>query len=101
MSQVIILSKSPLKTKKWRVEFDDGKHIDFGSQGNMDYILSGGDDVKRRAYLLRHKVREIWSKSGIRTAGFWARWLLWQEKTLMGAIKGIEDRFNVKIKYMK
>jgi len=93
---IITLTKSPLKTKKWRVEFEDGKHIDFGAKGYTDYTLSG-DDVKRKAYLLRHKVNEDWSKKGIRTAGFWSRWLLWQEKTLQKAIKNAEERFNIKI----
>jgi hypothetical protein len=101
MTEIFILTKSPLKTKKWRVEFDDGKHIDFGSTGNMDFILSRGDEVKRKAYIARHKVREDWSRAGLRTAGFWARWLLWEKPSLLAAIKNIEDRFNLKIIYKK
>lgn len=101
MSGFIILSKSPLKTKKWRVEFDDGVKVDFGSTGNLDFILSGGDEVKRKAYIARHKVRENWTRSGIKTAGFWARWLLWEKPSLLAAIKNIEDKFNLKIIYKK
>lgn len=101
MVETIILSKSSVKGKKYRVFFEsDGKAINFGATGYMDYILSKGDDVKRKAYLLRHKVNENWSKSGMRTAGFWSRWLLWEKPTLTGAIKNIEERFNVKIKYI-
>jgi hypothetical protein len=98
MTEVIILSKSPLKTKKWKAEFSDGKTIHFGAKGFSDFTLTG-DETKKKAYIARHKVNENWTKSGIRTAGFWAYHLLWREKTLQKAIKNAEERFNIKIKY--
>ena len=52
-------------------------------------------------YLTRHKKREDWSKKGIDTAGFWSRWLLWSKPSLGGAIKLIENKFNVKINERK
>jgi hypothetical protein len=46
----------------------------------------------------RHRLRENWSKSGIKTAGFWSRWLLWNKPTLDESIRDIEKRFHVIIK---
>jgi len=40
---------------------------------------------------------ETWSKKGLRTAGFWSRWLLWSKPTLSGAKKFMEKKFNIKI----
>ena len=74
----------------------NGKVVSFGADGFTDFTLSG-DEEKKRLYLLRHKPRENWTKSGITTAGFWARWLLWNKDTIEASIEDIQDRFNVKI----
>ena len=92
---VIYLSNSNRDGKKYKAVVD-GKTIHFGAEGYDDYTTSK-DVEKRKNYLLRHKVRENWTKSGIKTAGFWSRWLLWNEPTLGASIKDIERRFNVKI----
>jgi hypothetical protein len=44
-------------------------------------------------------VNENWTKSGLRTAGFLSRWILWNKPTILASIKDVEDRFNIKIKY--
>jgi hypothetical protein len=98
MTEVIILSKSPLKTKKWKAEFSDGKTIHFGAKGFSDFTLTG-DETKKKAYIARHKVNENWTKSGLRTAGFLSRWILWNKPTILASIKDVEDGFNIKIKY--
>jgi hypothetical protein len=43
----------------------------------------------------RHKHNENWSKSGIDTAGFWARWLLWHLPTIKESYTDIKRRFSV------
>jgi len=74
----------------------NGKVVSFGADGFTDFTLSG-DEEKKRLYLLRHKPRENWTKSGIKKAGFWSRWLLWNKETIEASIDDIQDRFNVKI----
>ena len=74
----------------------NGKIVSFGAYGYDDFTLSG-DEEKKRLYLLRHKAREDWTKRGIKTAGFWSRWLLWNKPSIEASIEDIEDRFNVKI----
>ena len=88
------LIKSPRKEKKWRILLQTGTHVDFGQKGYSDYTLHK-DPVRMKRYLERHaKMHENWSN--IKTAGFWARWLLWSKPSLGAAKKLIESRFRVK-----
>lgn len=94
--KTIYLGKSTRKGKKYMVKVDD-KIVHFGAEGYSDYTKHKDSDRKKR-YIQRHKSRENWGKSGIKTAGFWSRWLLWGEPTLKASISEIERRFNVDIK---
>jgi len=91
------LIKSPIAGKKWRVYLSDGdheRHVDFGATGYEDYTQH--HDAKRKAlYLLRHKSREDWTKSGIYTAGFWSRWLLWNLPSLHASQVNVRERFSL------
>ena len=74
----------------------NNKTVHFGAKGYSDYTKHKDINRKQR-YINRHKKRENWTKSGINTAGFWSRWLLWGEPTLQKSIKKIEDKFKVVI----
>lgn len=91
----IYLSKSDREGKKYMVEVD-GKTVHFGAEGYEDYTKHKDPERKKR-YITRHKAKENWTKSGIKTAGFWSRWLLWGEPTISASIKAIENKFNVRI----
>ena len=91
----IYLSRSSNPTKKFMVKVGN-KTIHFGAKGYSDYTIHKDPERKQR-YIDRHQSNEDWSKSGIDTAGFWSRWLLWGEPTLGQSIKKIENRFGVKI----
>jgi len=92
---IIHLSKSTRNGKKFMVKVED-KIVHFGQAGASDYTEHKDKERKER-YLARHRNRENWAKSGINTAGFWSRWLLWSEPTIEASIKKIEKKFNVKI----
>jgi hypothetical protein len=99
------LHKSDKPAKKYYVEFESRinnparnirtKRIYFGAAGFPDFILSGGDEEKKKRYIARHK-REDWS-SPYAGAGFWARWILWNKPTLQSSINDTKERFNIKI----
>jgi hypothetical protein len=93
---IIYLSKSSRSDKKYMVEVD-GKIVHFGASGYSDYPTHKDAERKQR-YITRHKARENWAKSGMKSAGFWSRWLLWGEPTISGSIKEIERKFNVTIR---
>ena len=93
---IIFLKKSGRKDKKWMVVIDN-KTVHFGQQGASDYTINK-DPQRKRLYINRHRSNENWKKTGILTAGFWSRWLLWNETTISKSILSIEKKFNVNIK---
>jgi len=89
------LVDSPTSTKKFRIIFSDGKHIDFGSRGASDFTINKNPD-RKRSYLARHGASgQDWSVNGVRTAGFWSRWLLWNETSIPEAMRFITFRFGI------
>lgn len=92
---IIYLSRSSNPTKKYMVRVGK-KTIHFGAKGYSDFTIHKDPERKKR-YIERHHSNEDWTKSGIDTAGFWSRWLLWGEPTLSGSIEKIENKFGVKI----
>jgi hypothetical protein len=93
----IYLSKSEKKDKKWKVLIDK-KTVHFGAQGMSDYTIHK-DPERMKRYLNRHSgMHENWTKQGLKTAGFWSRWLLWNKPSLEGSRKDMEKRFNISIK---
>ena len=119
----ITLSNSPKRDKKFRVVLPNGKKVDFGQKGYSDFTIHG-NPMRMRLYVRRHgglipkttmderdpmKVtkkmlrvirsdKEKWGRSGLDTAGFWSRWLLWSDPSLDKARRIIEQKFNVIIK---
>ena len=85
------LITSPVKTKKYRAVFSDGKTIDFGASGYQDYTITK-DKAQRERYLNRHKNNENWNNP--RTAGSLARWILWgQNTTIADNLRDFKMRF--------
>lgn len=81
--------------KKYSVFFENPKKtIHFGSKGMSDFTKHD-DPTRKERYILRHRKREDWEKSGVRTAGFWSRWLLWNKGTIEASKKDISNRFNL------
>ena len=54
------------------------------------------DEARKQRYINRHKNgNENWNKSGIDTAGFWSRWLLWNLPTIKTSYEDIKRKFNI------
>lgn len=90
-----LLSKSSRKGKKWMVQHGKTK-IHFGASGYSDYTIHK-DPRRKKMYLARHKPGQDWDKSGINTAGFWSRWLLWEYPDFEKSIREFEKKFNIEI----
>jgi len=97
---IVYLQESTRSGKKYMVKIvgTDGstKTVHFGAEGYSDFTKHKDVERKHR-YVERHKNNENWGKSGVKTAGFWSRWLLWNKPSMSGSIKDIEERFNVEI----
>jgi len=93
----VLLRKSPKKDKKWRVTFENGDRVDFGGKGYSDFTKHK-DTQRMLRYLQRHgRMGENWSIKGVKTAGFWSRWLLWSKPELKDAKKLMYEKFKINI----
>jgi hypothetical protein len=96
-----ILTKSNLATKKYKVIITDkdgkSKTIHFGQKGALDFTSGKRTEQERLNYLKRHRVNEDFNN--LLTAGFWSANLLWTKPTINEAIKDVESKFNIKIKF--
>lgn len=94
----VLLKESTREGKKWMVVINPGgpnkSTVHFGASGYEDYTTHK-DPQRKARYIARHKARENWEKGGISTAGFWSRWLLWNEPSLSASKKDITRRFGV------
>jgi hypothetical protein len=90
---LVKLRKSNKPDKKFKVIVNN-RTIQFGAKGMSDYTKNK-DKTRKQLYLSRHRKNENWTKSGIKTAGFWSRWLLWNKPSLLSSKRDIEKRFGV------
>ena len=97
----IILQKSTQPSKKYMVIMSTSrgeiKTVHFGATGYSDYTKHK-DKERMKRYENRHRSREDWKKSGIETAGFWSKWILWNKPSLLDSIKHTEKKFNITIR---
>lgn len=73
------------------------KEVSFGASGYMDFTLYSKEDKelaeqKKKAYIARHKVNEDWTDAS--TAGFWSRWILWNQPTIEKSMDFMEDKYG-------
>ena len=100
MSHNIIISKST-KNKKYMANIDKTKNIHFGQSGASDMTMHNDSDRKKK-YINRHKKNEDWSAKGYRSAGFLAKHILWNKKTIKESVNDINKRFkNFNVKPLK
>ena len=79
---------------KYYIITASGKKVLFGAIGYEDFTIHK-DPIRKARYIARHKNKENWTKSGINTAGFWSRWLLWNQLTLQSSYNDIKNRFLI------
>ena len=97
MYKFISLNKSTDGTHKYEATIYNeatkrNNTVKFGATGYSDYPTHK-DEERKKSYISRHEKRENWGKSGVNTAGFWSRWLLWNKKTISGSLADIKKRF--------
>ena len=95
-SRVVYLRRSNKPDKKFMVNID-GRTIHFGARGMSDYTKHK-DSSRKQRYISRHRKRESWSRSGLKSAGFWSKNLLWNKPSLSSSISAVERRYGLKIR---
>ena len=88
----VALMRSTRADKKYMVKVD-GRAIHFGANGYGDFTTHK-DERRKAKYLARHRTTEDWSVAGIGSAGFWARWVLWNKPSLKAAVDDANKRFK-------
>ena len=86
--------KSDKANKKYFIITKDNNKVYFGASGYSDFTIHK-DEARKQMYINRHKTNEDWNKSGIDTAGFWSRWLLWNKPTIKNSYLDIKEKFNI------
>lgn len=66
--------------------------VKFGAVGYDDYTTTK-DEERKKLYIARHEKRENWGKTGINTAGFWSKHILWNKKTISGSVADMKKMF--------
>ena len=83
----VALTKSTRADKKYMVTID-GRAIHFGATSYEDFTTHK-DTTRKANYLARHS-NENWNDP--MTAGFWARWLLWNKPSLKASVDDLNKR---------
>jgi hypothetical protein len=103
MTIFLKLNRSDKPEKKYYVELegDSGrtKRIYFGDSNSKDYTLFSAleRDERRRRYIDRHRRTEDWTSTGVETAGFWAKHILWGDTpSVQQNLRRTLSRFNLR-----
>ena len=97
----IVIERSSNPLKKYTAIIGN-KRVNFGAikpdgEPYSDFTVHK-DPLRMQRYVKRHMgINEDWSRTGINTAGFWSRHLLWRFPDIRQAARAIEREFNVKI----
>ena len=87
----IVISPSQRSDKKFKAVIDNNKTIHFGSQGASDFTLHKSEERKQR-YINRHQENE--DGADPKTAGFYAKNILWNKPTIQASIKDTNQGFK-------
>ena len=85
--------KSDKPEKKYYIITNTNKKTYFGAAGYEDFTITKDEEQKKR-YIARHKNEsKFWSKAGIDTPSFWARFYLWEKPTKKEAYENIKNKY--------
>ena len=95
------VSRSTRDNKRYMVR-QNGRLVTHFGQPNAFTYADGAPVSKKNAYIARHSRNgESWTKRGINTAGFWARWMLWNKGSLRASASDMRARFNISVNVTK
>jgi len=93
MMQVVV-QKTNRKDKKLDAVIDGEKTVPFGQKNAADFTLHKDPERKAR-YNNRHEgMNEDWTKSGINTAGFYSKHVLWNKDTIQKSVNDLNKKYK-------
>ena len=85
------ISPSTKANKKFQAVIDNKKTIHFGARGASDFTLNKSEE-RKQLYINRHRKNEDWADP--KTAGFYAKNILWNKPTIHASVKDTNQRFK-------
>ena len=86
----IIVQRSKKKGKKFAAIIDGKKTVSFGAKGCSDTTQHKDEECKQR-YTNRDRKSENWNDP--KTAGFYAKHVLWNKASLKASVADLNKRF--------
>lgn len=89
------ISNSDKQNKRYKaviIDDDSKKTIHFGDSRYDNYTIHN-DDNRKDNYINRHKKREDWNITGIKTSGFYSKYLLWNKKTIQQSFNDMKKNY--------
>ena len=95
----VIITPSKKKDNKYDANIktnDTNTNISFGAKGMKDYTLHTPNerDERKNIYIRRHKKRADWTKSGIDSAGFYNKHVLWNKPTFKDQFNDLKSKYH-------
>ena len=87
----VVTQPSKSKAKKMDAIIDGKKTVHFGQKGASDFTLHH-DPQRKELYVNRHKKNEHWDDP--KTAGFYAKNVLWNKKTIKASVDDLNKRYK-------
>ena len=89
----VVIQPTKSKNKKLEAVIDGKKTVPFGQKNASDFTLHKDPERKAR-YINRHEKREDWTKSGINTAGFYSKHVLWNKDTIQKSVNDLNKKYK-------
>ena len=89
---IIEISRSDKPKKKYKAVINN-KTIHFGHSDYSDYTIHK-DLSRKQRYLDRHKTNENWGRSGVDTAGFYSRHILWNKTSIKASVSDLNTKYS-------
>ena len=86
-------TESHLPHKKLEAVIDGKKTGPCALKNASDFTLHKDSERKAR-YINRHEKREDWTKSGINTAGFYSKHVLWNKETIQKSVNDLIKKYK-------
>ena len=90
----VVIRPTKSKNKKLEAVIHGKKTVPFGQKNASDFTLNKDPERKAR-YFNRHKgTNEDWTKSGINTAGFYSKHVLWNKDTIQKSVNDLNKKYK-------
>ena len=88
----VVIKKAGRKGKKYEA-LVGGKTVAFGATGYEDFTTHK-DPKRKERYTARHRKTEDWTRSGVDTAGFYAKHILWNKPTVAASVRDLNSKYS-------